>query len=62
MNFPKLYNLKDLIPDWIGHQPDKGAVLIFLPGWNHIFALQKYLKDHPTYGTVLMPFSKPTSD
>lgn len=30
---------------------EKGAVLIFLPGWNLIFALMKHLQQHPTFGT-----------
>nr|XP_040564677.1 dosage compensation regulator-like isoform X2 [Lepeophtheirus salmonis] len=28
----------------------QGAVLIFLPGWNTIFALMKWLQDHPVLG------------
>ncbi|CAN8020629.1 unnamed protein product [Ixodes persulcatus] len=31
--------------------PEKGAVLIFLPGWNLIFALMRHLQQHPTFGT-----------
>lgn len=27
-----------------------GAVLVFLPGWNMIFALMKYLQQHPRFG------------
>lgn len=27
-----------------------GAVLIFLPGWNLIFTLQKYLTEKPFFG------------
>lgn len=28
----------------------KGAVLIFLPGWNVIFIVLKYLQMHPVFG------------
>ena len=34
-----------------------GAVLIFLPGWNLIFALHKYLKMHPQFGNLISPNS-----
>jgi hypothetical protein len=27
-----------------------GAVLIFLPGWNLIFAIHKFLTQHPVFG------------
>ncbi|KAL3218656.1 hypothetical protein MRX96_031466 [Rhipicephalus microplus] len=35
----------------IKNMQEKGAVLIFLPGWNLIFALMKHLQQHPTFGT-----------
>ena len=33
-----------------------GAVLIFLPGWNLIFALHKHLKMHPQFGKTKSDF------
>lgn len=35
-----------------------GAVLVFLPGWNLIFALMKHLQQHPVFGSsdyVILP-------
>lgn len=29
-----------------------GAVLIFLPGWNLIFSMQRHLETNPHFGTV----------
>ncbi|GAB6022002.1 hypothetical protein CHUAL_006154 [Chamberlinius hualienensis] len=37
-----LVHIKDL--------PSKGAVLIFLPGWNFIMALMHHLMSHPVFG------------
>lgn len=30
-----------------------GAVLIFLPGWNVIFALMKHLQQHPEFSNYI---------
>jgi ATP-dependent RNA helicase A len=30
-----------------------GAILVFLPGWNVIFGILKYLQDHPIFGTAI---------
>lgn len=27
-----------------------GGVLVFLPGWNLIFAMMRYLQQHPVFG------------
>lgn len=35
---------------YIKNQQIPGAVLIFLPGWNLIFALMKYLQQHQLFG------------
>ena len=42
----------------IKNQKTPGAVLVFLPGWNLIFALMRHLQQHPTFGTadyVILP-------
>ena len=36
-----------------------GAVLIFLPGWNLIFAIHKFLSQHPVFGKSVSNLVKP---
>ena len=36
-----------------------GAVLIFLPGWNSIFALHRHLSAHPMFGGWRSPLALP---
>lgn len=38
---------------YIKSQGLPGAVLIFLPGWNLIFAIMRYLQTHPVFGKIL---------
>jgi ATP-dependent RNA helicase A len=44
------FELIDALLKYIKDQGIPGAVLIFLPGWNLIFALMKYLQQHQLFG------------
>ncbi|XP_076302430.1 LOW QUALITY PROTEIN: dosage compensation regulator mle-like [Lasioglossum baleicum] len=44
------FELIEVLLKYINKQDIPGAVLIFLPGWNLIFALMKHLQQHPIYG------------
>lgn len=44
------FELIETLLRYIKEQNIPGAVLIFLPGWNLIFALMKHLQQHPVFG------------
>ncbi|XP_032690956.1 dosage compensation regulator isoform X2 [Odontomachus brunneus] len=44
------FELIETLLKYIKTQDIPGAVLIFLPGWNLIFALMKHLQQHPVFG------------
>ncbi|KAK3930801.1 Dosage compensation regulator [Frankliniella fusca] len=44
------FELIDALLRYIKAQGIPGAVLIFLPGWNLIFAIMRYLQSHPVFG------------
>lgn len=44
------FELLEALLDYIKTQSIPGAVLVFLPGWNLIFAMMKHLQNHPVYG------------
>lgn len=44
------FELIEALLGYIKKQSISGAILIFLPGWNLIFALMKHLQQHPVYG------------
>ncbi|XP_053976176.1 dosage compensation regulator isoform X1 [Hylaeus volcanicus] len=44
------FELIEALLKYIKDQGIPGAVLIFLPGWNLIFALMRHLQMHPVYG------------
>lgn len=45
------FELIESLLRYIRDQSLPGAVLVFLPGWNLIFALLKHLQQHPLFGT-----------
>lgn len=44
------FELIDALLRYIKAQGIPGAVLVFLPGWNLIFAIMRYLQSHPIFG------------
>lgn len=44
------FELIECLLNYIDSQNVPGAVLVFLPGWNLIFALMKYLQSKPQFG------------
>lgn len=48
----------ELLIDLLKHIKNKnlnGAILIFLPGWNVIFTIMKFLQQHPIFGKWRVP-------
>ncbi|KAK9882966.1 hypothetical protein WA026_001182 [Henosepilachna vigintioctopunctata] len=44
------FELLEALLKYIKDQSIPGAVLVFLPGWNLIFAMMKHLQNHPIFG------------
>ncbi|XP_067130915.1 ATP-dependent RNA helicase A isoform X2 [Centruroides vittatus] len=44
------FELIESLLSYIKNLDTPGAVLVFLPGWNLIFALMRHLQQHPTFG------------
>ena len=44
------FELIEAILKYIKSMSIDGAVLVFLPGWNIIFALMKWLQQHNVFG------------
>ncbi|XP_076264863.1 dosage compensation regulator mle [Rhynchophorus ferrugineus] len=44
------FELLEALLQYIKKQEIPGAVLVFLPGWNLIFAMMKHLQKHPVFG------------
>ncbi|XP_050306805.1 dosage compensation regulator isoform X2 [Anthonomus grandis grandis] len=44
------FELMEAILTYVKKQDIPGAVLVFLPGWNLIFAMMKHLQSHPVFG------------
>ncbi|VVC92989.1 unnamed protein product [Leptidea sinapis] len=53
------FELIEAILMYIHNLKEEGAILVFLPGWNLIFALMKHLNQHPEFGNsskyVILP-------
>uniref|UniRef100_A0AAR5P7Z1 RNA helicase n=1 Tax=Dendroctonus ponderosae TaxID=77166 RepID=A0AAR5P7Z1_DENPD len=52
------FELMEALLGYIKRQDIEGAVLVFLPGWNLIFAMLKHLQNHPIFGSsqyMIMP-------
>lgn len=45
------FELLEALLTYIKSQEIPGAVLVFLPGWNLIFAMMRHLQQHPVFGT-----------
>ncbi|KAK3874012.1 hypothetical protein Pcinc_021030 [Petrolisthes cinctipes] len=45
------FELVEAILKYIDTLNSPGAVLVFLPGWNLIFALMRHLNEHPVFGS-----------
>lgn len=45
------FELMEALLQYIKSQNVPGAILVFLPGWNLIFAMMKHLQQHPVFGT-----------
>lgn len=45
------FELIESLLSYIKNLDVPGAILVFLPGWNLIFALMRHLQQHPTFGT-----------
>ncbi|EFA00345.2 dosage compensation regulator isoform X1 [Tribolium castaneum] len=44
------FELMEALLKYIKSQEIPGAVLVFLPGWNLIFAMMRHLQQHPVFG------------
>ena len=51
INLELLVALLSSINEMQSEQDYKSSVLIFLPGWNLIFLVLKYLSSHPVFGS-----------